>query len=116
MIAAAFSTLDTAVFAINAAGALAAVVVNLVAAGRGGLTALRRLHVATAVLAAIYVAGYAWVLFGEPGIEQWSSVMRGVSIAAWVIVWVGPGVVSIRLNRRLHSAVQARLEQMEADQ
>lgn len=61
----------------------------------------RRLGVAGAILAALYVAGYVWFL-GHPGsVAPWSSTMRSVSVVAWPIVWTAVPLLLARLCREV---------------
>lgn len=97
---------ETAVFALNLVGAVAAFVVNALAAGKRGLPSWRPLHTAVATLAAIYCGGYAWFLIEQPTVELWSSILRGVSLVVWPVVWTLPAVITLRTRQRLHRAVK----------
>lgn len=84
-------------------------------ASKHGLLRFRPVHAAIAVLSAVYVAGYLWLLVGNPTVALWSSVMRGFSIVAWPAVWVAPAWLSLRVNRELHDAIRKRHEQDRED-
>ncbi len=103
--------LDQWVAILNLAGAVVSVAVNW-RASRSGLFRFRTLHAAITAVAVMYVAGYLWLLgvFGEVQVARWSSVMRGFSLVAWLVVWILPAVVSIRATRELHRAIQRRQE------
>ena len=101
--------LDQWVAILNLLGAGVSVVVNW-QASRAGLFRFRVLHAAIVAVSVMYVAGYLWLLgvFGEVQVQRWSSVMRGFSLVAWLVVWILPAVVSIRATRELHEAIQRR--------
>lgn len=84
-------------------------------ASRHGLLRFRPVHAAIAVLSAVYVAGYLWLLLGNPTVVLWSSVMRGFSMVAWLVVWVVPAWLSLRVNRELHAAIRKRHQQDQED-
>ena len=91
--------------------ASAAAAVVAFRATRSGLQATRPLAAITAVLASVYAAAYAVLLFwveSETARVRWSDLMRGVSLVTWVTVWAGWPWLSIRLNRR----ALARLDEL----
>ena len=98
------------IFGLNFVGAVVAVVINIVAAGRRGMSVFRRTHVAIATLAAIYAGGYLWFFLADPTVELWSSIFRGVSLVAWVCVWWAPAAMSIQVRSKLAAALNRRLE------
>lgn len=104
--------LDEAVVVLNLVCVVVAVVVNWWAA-RSGLFRLRTIHAAIATVAGLYVAGYLWLLgllplIDAPDPARWSSVLRGLSLVAWVVVWIMPAVLSIRTTSELHAAIRER--------
>jgi hypothetical protein len=103
---------DEVVVVLNLVCVAVAVAVNWWAA-RSGLLRLRTIHAAIAAIAGVYVAGYLWLLglipfLDAPDPARWSSVLRGLSLVAWVVVWVAPAVLSIRTTRELHTAIRER--------
>lgn len=100
---------DEWVTILSLVGAIVSVVVSGVAC-RHGLVRFRPLHSGIAVLSAVYVVGYCWLLFGNPSVNLWSSVMRGFSLVAWVVVWLCPACVSLALARELRRAIKDRGE------
>jgi hypothetical protein len=100
---------DEWVALMSLAGATASVIVNWHAA-RVGLFRLRTIHAAIATISVLYVAGYLWLLFGNVDPARWSSTLRGLSLVAWVVVWIMPAVLSIRTTRELHTAIRKRQE------
>ncbi len=98
---------DEWVAVLSLVGASVSVVVNWWAA-RSGLFRFRTVHAAIATISVLYVAGYVWLLFGNVDPARWSSVLRGVSLVAWVVVWICPACMSIRATRELHAAIRVR--------
>ena len=100
---------DAWVIALNLVGVTVSVVVNWWA-GRHGLFRFRPVHSTVAALSLLYVAGYAWLLLTDVEVARWSSVLRGLSLLAWVVVWIAPAVVSLRASKELHAAIRQRQE------
>jgi hypothetical protein len=98
---------DEVVTVLNLACVLGSVVANWWAA-RVGLFRLRTVHAAITTVSLLYVGGYLWLLFGNVDPARWSSVFRGISLVAWVVVWVVPAVVSVRMSGELHAAIKDR--------
>jgi len=44
-------------------------------------------------LAAAYVIGYAWLVFGSPDRARWSETLSLVGVITWPLVWVLPGLI-----------------------
>ena len=104
--------LDEWIAVLNLCCVVVSVVVNWWAA-RSGLFRFRVVHAAIAAVSAMYVAGYLWLLGWLPGVAGpevmvWSSVFRGISLVAWVVVWICPACMSIRATRELHAAIRDR--------
>ena len=100
---------DEVVAVLSLISAIASFVMSGLAA-REGLIKLRPGHAAVSVMSLVYVAGYCWLLFGNPTSAQWSSVMRGFSLTAWIVVWLAPAWVSLRIARELQRALKDRGE------
>lgn len=100
--------IDEWVAVLSLIGAAASVALNWQAA-RVGLLRFRTVHAAIATIALLYVAGYLWLLFGNVDPARWSSTLRGLSMVAWVVVWLLPAAMSVRMNRELHTAIRDRL-------
>lgn len=82
-------------------------------AARSGLFRFRTVHAAIATVSVMYVVLYLWLLGWLPGVPGpevavWSSVGRGISLVAWVVVWICPACMSIRATRELHAAIRER--------
>lgn len=56
----------------------------------------KKIRFMVGVFAIIYGGCYLWLLSSED-LERWSSVMRGVSLVVWPLVWIAPAWVSIRV-------------------
>ena len=65
----------------------------------------RSVRIPIAVLAAIYCAAYLWLFITE-NVGPWSSIMRGVSILSWPIVWIRPAIVNRRIVDAMRHAVK----------
>ena len=100
---------DEVVAVLSLISAIASFVMSGLAA-REGLIKLRPGHAAVATVSLIYVAGYVWLILGTPTSGEWSSVMRGFSLVAWVVVWIVPAWVSLALARELRRAIKERSE------
>lgn len=91
--------LDRWVILANSLLAAGASAINL----RVGLTLTepwRSVRVIIGALAAIYAVAYVW-LFVTQDVGPWSSLMRGVSLIAWPVVWIRPAVVNAKVSRLL---------------
>lgn len=91
-------TLDLVVIVTNMGLAALAVVACVVGTFRDD-PRRRPLWGAIAALAAAYVGGYIWVLAGGD-VALWSRIFRGVSIAAWPLVWTVPPLLLSTWHRR----------------
>ena len=107
---------DQWVAVVNVICVSLSVIVNWWAA-RSGLLRFRTVHAAIAAVSGLYVVGYLWLLgalnvigVAAPSVPQWSSVLRGFAIIAWLVVWITPAVMSVRMNRDLHHAIRGRLD------
>lgn len=65
----------------------------------------RSVRIPIAVLAAIYCVAYLWLFITE-NVGPWSSIMRGVSILSWPIVWIRPPIVNRRVVDAMRHAVK----------
>lgn len=67
---------------------------------RTGSIRVRCYRRAVASLAFLYVGAYTWLLFNPEHRLGWSHVMAGVSIPAWIIVWIVPNITHMFGNQR----------------
>ena len=101
------TTTETIVRVIQMSLAGIAATVNLYAAVKGA--AYRRaLFAVTGVLAAIYAAGYLYVLVTE-NVEQFQEVFRGVNIVSWSVVWLGPALMHLRSRKKIQRHINEEL-------
>ncbi len=98
------STLERYVVLANAVMALFAMGVN---AGTAHATPepWRSVRIPIAALAGIYSAAYLWLFFTQD-VGPWSSIMRGVSVLAWPVVWIRPAIVNRRVVAAMRKAVR----------
>lgn len=106
------SGVEEFVVVVNLVCVLVSVVANVWAA-RVGLLRCRTAHAAIAAVSGIYVVGYLWLLSGDVTGEAWSSVFRGISLVAWVVVWIIPALLSVKFSRELHRAIEERHKEAE---
>lgn len=71
----------------------------------------KRVRLFIAVIAFCYLLGYSWLLFLNPDPGDWSSVMRGFSLLAWVFVWNVPPYLHVRRWHEMETAVKRRIEE-----
>lgn len=102
------SDLERWVVLANSAMAAVAMVANLRTAVRSP-EPWRHVRIPIGVLAGIYCVAYLWLFITED-VGPWSSVMRGVSILSWPIVWIRPAVVNLRLVRAMRTVVEQELD------
>lgn len=60
-------------------------------------------------LSAIYVCAYAWLIIFDNQVA-WSRVMQGVSLTAWVTVWIWPPLLTVKISDEINAAIRAKLE------
>jgi len=104
VLGATLSLTDTVVAWLNVTMVTASIIVNWYAFYKA-IPGLRMVHAAIAVLSTFYVLGYIWLLSFVHDVATWSSVMRGLSILAWSIVWIAPALQSIKIWRSMRTAV-----------
>lgn len=111
MLGVTLSLTDTVVAWISVVLATVSVLVNC-SAFHHGVPGLRIVHLAIGLLSMFYVIGYVWLLTFVHDVETWSSAMRGLSLIAWLIVWVFPALTSVRLWRSMRSAVMSEVAEV----
>ena len=87
---------DETIVWLNAAFAFVACAANVRAAARCSTVWTRAMHATIAALAAGYVASYVALELGDLDPAAWSSLMRGVSLVAWLSVWTVPALKRTR--------------------
>jgi hypothetical protein len=111
---------DELVLVANAAFAGLAAVFNVLVASRSAIKG-RILHTAIACLATGYCLAYILLLSTDISLLEWSSVMRGVALWAWMLVWCGPALLRLRspIPRMFAAAVEkeiaSQVEQAERE-
>lgn len=96
---------DNLVIWLNVFGAMFAGYWTL-KASRLAVRAMRPVYAAIFTITQIYIFGYLVLLFTDVDVLDWGSVMRGVSIMVWLVVWSGPAIMSIRLAKLLEQTAQ----------
>jgi Zn-dependent protease len=84
-----FTTFATIIIWINLFGALMAAA-TAIWVQKKLPSVMHVILVPIAIIALIYCVAYAVLLADLVQFENWSAVMRGVSISAWFIVWIYP--------------------------
>lgn len=64
----------------------------------------RKVLVPVAILSFMYSASYLYLFITE-NVGLWSSTMRGVSILAWPIVWMGPAIMVLRVTHSMSKVI-----------
>lgn len=75
-------------------------------ASRFGMLEFAKVHAGKTILAAIYAAGYAWLLFTDVAPGEWSRWMLPVGLVAWPVAWTWGGLVSVRIHRKAQAQVR----------
>ncbi len=84
---------------VNVVLAAIAAVTNFLA-GHRGLLVMRPLRYMVGALASLYVALYLWLLLGSVAVAEWSNVVRGIASVAWLVVWIAPAAMGLRVAKR----------------
>jgi len=87
------------VIAVTVCLAATAAVLNFFAALHGPL-ALRVMCGMRAVIAGLYVPAYVWLLWNPTKRAVWSETVAGLSLIAWIVVWIMPAVLALRMEQR----------------
>lgn len=104
------SSFENFVIWANLAGAISATFVNFLASAKG-IPRMRKVHWLVGSLALIYSVAYLILLCLDPGYLEWSSVMRGVAVLVWIIVWAAPALASYRIWRDFPKYVEEALQE-----
>ncbi len=75
--------------------------VTLFLAARHSLPELRATFAAGGVLASIYCGSYLWLAFNFERSKEWSALMRPVALLSWLVAWVLPAAISMRVWSKL---------------
>ena len=109
------STVDNIVIWINLIFASIAAYISYTAS-KEGILGMRNTFKLVSGLAWLYSFAYVVLLVSDVNFFAWSSIMRGVSVFAWSVVWTLPALMSIRLWKHLEKAVTENIHQSEADE
>jgi hypothetical protein len=90
-------------------GLSACAAVALLLAARHSLPELRPTFAAGGVLAAIYCGSYIWLAFNYERAQEWSQLMRPVGMVSWLVVWVMPATISMRVWAKLRRAAHSNV-------
>lgn len=102
---------DKFTIVMNMTGAFGSFVFNGVWSARGW-SRMRTTRAMISAYSALYVIAYAWLLIFQDQVA-WSHVMRGVSMVAWPLVWIGPAWVGHRETQRLLRRFEAAATTVE---
>lgn len=89
-------------------GLSAVAAVTMLLAARHSLPELRAVFAAGGVLASIYCGAYIWLAMNFERARDWSALMRPVALMAWLVVWILPAAISMRVWAKLRSAVDKK--------
>lgn len=103
------SSYDTFVIWANMVMAAMSATINFYASNKLHNCAMRVISFLIGVLAAVYVVAYGVLLLDPGHMQQWTSVMRTVSLFAWPIAWMHMTVQALHVARNV-SVVRQHLE------
>lgn len=92
---------DRFVFSVSLVLSLVAAAVRLREGKSGAWIEFRWVHRTIGLLALFYSLGYVAVLSGVVDRLVWSRFFAGVSMFAWIIVWVYPPVLARRISHKI---------------
>jgi multisubunit Na+/H+ antiporter MnhG subunit len=92
---------DRFIFALSLVLTLVAAFTRLREGRSGMFREFRWLHNAIGGLALCYGVGYALVLLGVVDRLEWSKFFTGVSLFAWLLVWIYPPVLARRVAKSI---------------
>lgn len=75
--------------------------VTLLLAARHSFPELRATFAAGGVLASIYTGSYIWLAMNLERAKEWSQLMRPVGMVAWLVAWILPAAISMRVWSKL---------------
>ena len=70
--------------------------------------AWRFVHTAIAGMSGLYTGAYLVLVGTDVNLEDWSQVMRGVSLWVWLIVWILPAVIRIKTTPKIRAELADR--------
>jgi|CXWK01.1.fsa_nt_gi hypothetical protein len=74
----------------------------------------RPIYAPTMVLCAVYIGSYLVLLGDFPErILEWSRIMRGVSLVAWVTVWIIPPLFDVKVHQERKAASDRLVTEVE---
>ena len=103
------SQYDTLIVWANLLMAVMSATINFYATNKLHNRALRIISFLIGALATIYAVAYGILLLDPGHMQQWTSVMRTVSLFAWPIAWMHMTVQALHVARNV-SVVRKSLE------
>ena len=82
-------------------------------AGYHGIPRFRKSHFLICGIAGLYALFYLYLIVFEPPYLEWSFPLRGVSLLAWVIVWIAPAIISVKSWQEVEERLQEKLATIE---
>ena len=92
---------DRFVFGVSLVLSFTAATERLRESRSGAWVEFRWVHRTIGLLAAFYCVGYLAVLTGVVDRLEWSRFFAGVSMFAWLIVWVYPPLLARRISHKI---------------
>lgn len=74
---------------------------TLFLAARHAIPEMRATFAAAGVLASIYCGSYIWLAFNFERSKEWSALLRPVGMLSWLVAWVLPASISMRVWSKL---------------
>ena len=88
-------------FSLSFVLAMVAATVRLRESRTGAWNEFRWVHRTIGILAAAYSVGYLSVLLGYVDRLTWSRLFIGVSLFAWMVVWIYPPILARRVANEI---------------
>lgn len=89
-------------------GMSATAAVTMFLAARHSLPELRSTFAAGGVLASIYSGAYVWLAMNFERAREWSALIRPVGLVTWLVVWILPPMISMRVWAKLRQAADKK--------
>lgn len=84
---------------------VAAIVINAYSAEQG-MSGGFKVRIAVTTLGLVYLAAYSVLLFTHVDPLLWSTVLRGIGLVTWPVVWCWPALASMRQRRAFRRQVE----------
>lgn len=94
---------------LNLLGATGAFLVNR-KAYKIGIPSHRKTSFLVARISVFYIVAFGVLILFDPSYLEWASIMRGVALVVWPVVWMQPAWMSIKIWREFPNLLREGLE------